>query len=214
MKKIFSCLVVVLMIACNNKENNSGTEVTVPAIDSLLITDSSWGLVTPTADFEFLKKQYGDNIKDERICDAECMDSIDVTKLYPGTTNEAIIHWNTGAYHKTISMIECFNDSAAWHTADGIKIGSLFASLLKLNQQKITFSGFGWDYGGSITSYNSGKLENSNIHYRLNLSEYSGNDSLLGDIELHTDMPAVQKAMDKITVFWLTLSFSRDNNEH
>jgi hypothetical protein len=210
MKKGFFCLLVVLTIACNNQEKKTGTDVFIPAIDSLLITDSSWGLITSTADFELLEKQYGDNnIKDERICDAECMDSINVTKLYPGTTNEATIYWNVNAYHKTINMIECFNDSASWHTSEGIKIGSPFADLLKLNQQKITFSGFGWDYGGNINSYNGGKLENSNIYYKLNLSDYTNNDSLLGDIELHTDMPAVQKAMEKIQVYWLTLSFQK-----
>lgn len=214
-------LLPLLLTAClagacsNEKKPGAVYEVTDVKRDSTLVTDSSWGLITSSVDYNGLVAIYGSsNIKDERVCGPECADSIDITRLYPGTKNEAIVHWKDSAYHQTIAMVECFMDSSAWHTAEGIKIGSGFADILKLNGQKITFSGFGWDYGGYISSYKNGNLKDSRISYRLNLSEDPGGNDLYGDMELDTDMPAVQKAMDKIRVYWLILSFDKPKNEY
>jgi hypothetical protein len=90
-----------------------------------------------------------------------------------------------------------------------LKIGSTMQDLLQQNGQKINFSGFGWDYGGYIISYNKGALENSRIGFRLDLVEGDTNE-LLGDTELNTDMPAVKKVLDKIQVYQLSLSFNKD----
>lgn len=211
MKKILLSLsLLALVAACKNEKKKSPPAVIpVVVVDSFLITDSSWGLIKSTTDFEGLKNIYGEvNLKDVRECDAECMDSIDVTKVYPGQKNEITIIWNDTAYHKQIGLIESFNEAPDWHSAEGIKIGSGLKDLLQVNGKKISFYGFGWDYGGTVDSYNGGKLERSRIAYRLNLNgEFAGDTALYGDIGLDTDMPVVQKAMDKIIVWWLTLSF-------
>lgn len=203
-------IVVILIISCKNRDKTDNTNDKIPAaaIDSFLVTDSSWGLISKKSDKETLLKLYGAaNLKDERICGPECADSIDITFLFPGSVNETVIHWEDGAYHKKISMIECFRDSANWHTTDGIKIGSPFADLLKVNGSRISFSGFGWDYGGYISSYNGGKLSNSRIDYRLTLTDDPQTNTVYGDTTLHTDTPAIKKNMNIISVYWLTLSF-------
>jgi hypothetical protein len=53
-------------------------------------------------------------------------------------------------------------------------------------------------------------MEKSPISFRLDLMEDSGTE-LLGDIELNTDMPAVQKKLDKILVYQLSLSFHKED---
>jgi hypothetical protein len=212
MKYILTALLAALLTgACTNKKKPADSKDAAEIKkDSTLVTDSSWGLIERSTSFDDLLQLFGAvNIRDERICGPECADSIDITKLYPETKNEAIIHWKDRAYHKAIAMIECFRDSADWHTKEGIRIGSGFTDLLRLNGQRITFSGFGWDYGGYISSYNNGKLKDSRIGYRLNLSEDPGTNDLYGDTEMHSDMPAVQKAIDKIKVYWLILSFDK-----
>jgi hypothetical protein len=211
MKKIlFVLFAATFIISCKEKDKKQAVdEKIIPEIniDSLLITDSSWGLITKTTNFEALQKLYGiKNIKDERICGPECIDSIDVTILYPDTKNEAIIYWRDGAYHKEIGMIRCYSDSAGYHTSTGIQIGSGITDLLKLNGQKINFYGFGWDYGGGIISYNNGKLEKSPIGFELDAQSEVDNN-LYGDTELTTDMPLVRKAIDKIKVRLIYLSF-------
>lgn len=213
MKKIIPFLFALAAItACKNNETKSDTTVTaVPPVrvDSFLVTDSSWGLIKEHTGIDELKRIFGEkNIKDVRECDAECLDSIDVTKVYPGQANEITIIWRDTAYHREIGLIDCFGDRPSWHSAEGIKIGSGLKDLLNANGKKISFYGFGWDYGGSVYSYNGGRLDSSAIGYRLNLNEtFNGDKDLYGDGGLDTDMPLVKTAMDKITVWWITLSF-------
>jgi hypothetical protein len=199
--------------SCTNdkKEKKDSTPpVAEKKTDSTLVTDSAWGLVTATTDFDGLKSIYGAaNVKDERICGPECIDSIDVTIIYPETDQEITVHWKDSAYHKTIVYMEAWSPAAPYHTAAGLKIGSPFRELLQLNGQRITFSGFDWDYGGSIQSYNKGAFENSAVHFRLGQTEDAGT-ALSGDIELHTDMPQVVKQLDKIKLSHLSLSFNRE----
>lgn len=99
MKILLSISLVVLLAACKTG-NKKGPPAVIPVVevDSFLITDSSWGLITSATDFEGLKKIYGEiNLKDVRECDAECMDSIDVTKVFPGQKNEITVIWNDTA---------------------------------------------------------------------------------------------------------------------
>ena len=212
--KQFTPLLILLTVfySCSNDKKETPVTDNLPAPvvvkDSALVTDTSWGLITSKADIASLQSLYGiANIKDERVCGPECADSIDVTFIYRNTKNEMTIYWNDSAYHKTISFIESSDPEASYHTATGLKTGSALNDLLKLNGKKITFSGFDWDYGGLIQSYNDGILENSPVHFQLGLYE-DGYDSLIGDIELNTDMPAVKKALDKIKVTQLSLTFN------
>ncbi len=222
MKKILLLsLIVSFITSCHEKKKGSDDPASiiknnVPEIDTLLVTDTSWVFIHKTFNYSDLLVIYSEqNIKDERICGPECIDSIDITKLYPGTKNEAIIYWQDSAYHQKIGMIECYSDSAAYHTSSGLKINSGITDLLKLNRQKINFYGFGWDYGGNIISFNGGALEKSPIQFGLDMKydETYTDTQLLGDIELNTDMPAVKKMTDKIIIRSISLSF-HTNNEY
>lgn len=203
-------LALFLLASCKDKKNEKtpDKEPEKKAVaNPYLITDSSWGAITRTTDFEGLKKIFGaDSIKDERVCGPECADSIDVTFVYRGSEREICVYWKDSAYHKTIGMLECWNEASPYYTDKGLKIGSTMTELLRLNGKPITFSGFGWDYGGMIQSFNGGALEKSPLVLRLNLSDYSDND-LTGDTELNTDMEAVKKKMDLMAVYMLGLSF-------
>jgi hypothetical protein len=206
--------IAVLACSCNNssKEKNDNGTVNNPVkvIDSTLVTDSAWGAITSRTDFAGLQYIFGAaNVKDERICGPECIDSLNVTFIYPETAKEITVYWADSAYHKTIAYMECYSEESPYRTPTGLKIGSTLSQLLALNGQKITFSGFDWDYGGSIYSYNNGSLEKSGVGFRLGLGTYPDN-SLGGDIELNTDMPAVKKALDSIKINKLYLNFHKD----
>jgi hypothetical protein len=214
MKKfVFFLCIAAFTISCANDKKEKPSEVkttVVPSIDSTLITDSSWGAITPRTDFAGLQHIFGTaNIKDERICGPECADTIDVTKIYPGTNKEIIVHWSDKFYHKIILSLESSEEGNPYHTFNGIRMGSTLQDLLKLNGKKITFWGFDWDYGGYIQSYNNGALEKSTIGYRMELAENADN-SLSGDAEFDTDMPAAKKMLDKITIYLLSLTLNKD----
>lgn len=197
---------------CNNKadEKKADHPVVEIKIDSSLVTDSAWGAITPQTDFAGLQKIFGAaNIKDERICGAECVDSVNVTFVYPETDKQITVYWDDSAYHKTIVYLENDTENSPYRTATGLRIGSTLKQLLDLNGKKITFSGFDWDYGGAVQSYNNGSLEHSGVGFQLGLGSYPDN-SLSGDMTLDTDMPSVKKALDSIKVNKIFLNLYKD----
>ena len=211
MKRFLAAIIIITTTwSCSNDKKQPAIEsekIIQVAIDSTLVTDSSWGPVTKNADIDFLLTTYGSaNVKDERVCGPECADSIDVTRINPDTKNEFIVYWKDSLYHRAISFIETRVENSPYHTAAGLKTGSTLQDLLKENGKSISFSGFGWDYGGYIQSFQNGKLDKTSIMFRLDVAETNDN-SLLGDTELSTEMPAVKKALDKITVWTISLSF-------
>ena len=213
MKKIMLTLLIITTVinSCGNKDKKATPVADKPEvkIDSTLITDSSWGLITKSTDFAGLQSIYGEaNVKNERICGPECADSIDVTKIYPEKNNEFIVYWKDSLYHKSVAFIETYLPDGPYHTDKGLKIGSTFEELLKINGKKIIFSGFDWDYGGSIQDYGMGTLQNSPVSFRLEMTGDGGTE-LSGDSEFNTEMPEVKKNMAKIKISTLTLSFSK-----
>lgn len=210
---------LALLLSCQSKNEAKKTDISnvdsaankdihYYKIDLIQITDSSWGSITKNTHFEDLQMIYGEqNVKDERICGPECIDSLDVTQVYPGTSKAFTVYWKEKQYHKKIEMIECYTEEAPYRTASDIGIGTSLQYLLELNGKKITFYGFGWDYGGGIVSFNGGKLEKSNLHYTLDMTYDSTGNSIMGDAEFNTDMPEVQKHIGKIFVDKIVLSF-------
>lgn len=210
-----------VLISCNNRsetlkkdnknlsiDSAANTDINYFKADLIQITDSAWGSVTKNTNYEDLRSIYGEkNVKDERICGPECIDSLDVTQVYPGTNKAFTVYWKEKQYHQKIEMIECYTEEAPYRTASDIGIGTSLQYLLELNGKKITFYGFGWDYGGAIASYNGGKLEKSKLHCRLDMVYDSTINSIMGDAEFNTDMPEVKNHIGKIFVDRIVLSF-------
>lgn len=219
MKSFFLPLVILITIvySCGNKDKKTTPPVerkTEVKIDSTLITDSTWGAIKINTDFAGLQTLYGAvNVKDERICGPECVDSINVTTIYPEKNNQFTVYWKENAYHKEIDYIEADMPESPYHISNGLKIGSSLEDLLKINGKQIMFSGFDWDYGGFIQDYGMGTLQNSPFVFRLQMTGDGGSE-LSGDSEFNTEMPEVKKNLAKIKISTLTLSFSKGGNEH
>lgn len=213
MKKIILPLLFLgaVIYSCGNKDKKADpvADNKDTPIDSSLITDSSWGLITKKTKIADLQAIYGvANVKDERICGPECADSIDVTKIYADQRNEFIVYWKDSLYHTSIAFIEAYLPDGPYHTASGLKIGSTLQDLLKLNGKQIIFAGFDWDYGGYIQDYGMGALQNSPVGFRLEMTGDGGTE-LSGDSEFTTEMPEVKRNLDKIKISTITLSFSK-----
>ena len=209
--KIIGLFVIGILILHSCKEGDKGNnDQTAVKTDSLLVTENSWGVIKQDMDFEVLRGLYGNNeVKDSTIYGPEGMDTIPVSFLLPGKPGELIIYWKDSQYHRQIHFIESYHPEAPYHTASGLKIGSDLKQLLDVNGKQINFMGFGWDYGGTIMSYNGGKLDSTNISFTLTGSEEMP-DGLSGDTELNTAEPLVQKFLDKIRISQMMLRF----NEH
>lgn len=166
------CLCALLLaVSCNNTNTNtppSVKETETPASDTQTATNTDYLLrggdnpmagkvnkQTTTAD---VTTAYGkENVKQDQIAPNGDMQPMDATRLFADTPNELQIFWLP---NKKAQLVVSSNENSPWHTTEGIKIGTTLNELVALNGGKpFKFSGFGWDYGGSVTSWEGGTLD-------------------------------------------------------
>lgn len=175
--------------------------------DELLITNNKFGKIDNTTDLIQLKKLFGEkNVTDVTEYGPEGLDTFKATKIYAGNTREISIRWKQNKLHKEISIAECYQEHSPYYTADNLKVGTPLSKILEVNGKPIKFYGLGWDYGGTITSLNKGRMDGSNIFFEL-MDEPDISKNLLGDKEFNTDMPLVKSNLKNIIIGKITLSF-------
>ncbi len=84
---------------------------------------------------------------------------------------------------------------SAWHTDAGVTLGTGLTRLTQLNGRGFVLLGFGWDYAGTVVSWNDGALgvhDSSHTRFIVRLAPTAaGADSLqrgaLGDREYRSD---------------------------
>lgn len=86
------------------------------------------------------------------------------TILYPDTDKEIHLIWNNSEGNTLYQIVT--SKKGAWHSKNGIAIGSTYEQLLKLNKGTFKLYGFGWDYSGAV-DWNGGRLENKDIYVFL-----------------------------------------------
>lgn len=104
--------------------------------------------------------------------------------------------------------------SCQWQTADGITLGAHLDRLEQLNGRPFSVSGFGFDYGGNVLSWNGGRLARLDCGPRLilTLDGERGRDgrltieltpderhSITGDKPVPSDAPAMRKVNPSVT---------------
>ena len=95
-----------------------------------------------------------------------------------------------------LSMISVDDAGSRWELASGIRIGTTLADLQARNGKPFTFTGFDWDYGGTITDWQGGKLQPADDEIaseRMQLRMPEGGSSEkpypMGDAEFKSDDP-------------------------
>lgn len=79
--------------------------------------------------------------------------------LYPGDpTRRAYLYYQDAQTLTGLSTIRVFDEGSLWRMDDGIQIGTSLEDLVQRNGKPIRYYGMEWDYGGTITSWNDGKL--------------------------------------------------------
>lgn len=80
--------------------------------------------------------------------------------LYPNTDDELLIIWKDKTQNKPHQIY--VEKNGRWQTREGIKIGTNYEDLIKINEGSIDFYGFGWDYSGAV-DWKNGKMKDSNV---------------------------------------------------
>ncbi|SHF80061.1 hypothetical protein SAMN05444483_102424 [Salegentibacter echinorum] len=150
MKKIFVLIALITLAACGNKNVSK---------------DRFFAENIKDMNAEELAKTYPEaNIYEDSGMFEEGSVERAFSVLYPDTPNELHVTWKDSDRTKIHDIR--FSKDGKWKTKKGIKIGTTYEALNKLNKKEISFYGFGWDYGGAVM-WNEGELEDSGIRVFL-----------------------------------------------
>ncbi len=145
------------------------------------------GPFAPDSSFAKLQQAFGPaNVTTEQVDGAEG-DKLVVTALFAKVKARRIeISWNDAKARKRINMVS-LGRAAQW-VAGGVRIGSTLAEVEALNGKPFTLAGFDWDYGGTVTDWQGGKLETLPGGCRLGVrfdadrqSPATARDKVMGD---------------------------------
>lgn len=80
------------------------------------------------------------------------------TIIFPNAPEKTLmILWSDNT-HSSIREVRINAPKSIWKTDKGITIGTPLSMIEKLNARPVAITGFGWDYGGTITHSDGGKL--------------------------------------------------------
>ncbi len=150
---LYAVLLIALNGLCIGSENDDSWSI-IPGVKV--------GPITVKTSKTDLIKIYGkQNITDENLClDSECMESEIGTVVYPKEPSKKIeIYWKDVAKKRYPKSVLLYGYKSYWKLADGISLGTTLSKLVKMNGKEITFYGFEWDAGGSVTSWGNGNIE-------------------------------------------------------
>lgn len=139
---------------------------------------------------------------------AEGTERIVGSVFFKDTPQSFFVKWKDTVNFKNPEWIEIHGDNSVWEIDNGIKIGVELKDLVKLNGKHFTFSGFDWDYGGSV-NFEKGNLESDcysvGLYYDYkDLFENEWNQ-IVGDKLISTKNPVLNKI--KVYVDFITFYF-------
>lgn len=69
-----------------------------------------------------------------------------------------LVTWRDTLERRSPASAEISGDTTLWHSAAGVTLGATLERLEEANGGPFTLLGFGWDYGGTISSWDGGRL--------------------------------------------------------
>jgi len=192
--------------------------------DRLIVPGKSVGPITGNSTRADLVRFFGAKyVEDDYVSSGGDANSQMGTIVHRSKPNlELHVLWNEDKPERHVKLVvicpeEESNTACAWHTAEGITVGTTLKTLEKLNARPFRLMGIDWDYGGKIVSFNQGKLERLRPKcggMTLQLEEGPGTpseqraawiDEISGDKEFWSSDPAMQGVNPAVQ--WMSISF-------
>lgn len=168
------------------------------------------GRITPATTPAMLSRWYGTAVKADSFCvESQCSPA---SVIYDGAEPMVMVVWDTDHpdHLQTVQIL-----SPRISLPNGLRLGSTLGDIIQRNDgQEVQFSGFGWDYGGFVSGYGSGKLtkEMACTSLRIDIGQDTYQDipaaqldSLSGDRTVSSlqHVPPALQASIKITAIYL-----------
>jgi len=124
--------------------------------------------------------------------------------IFPNSSKQAFVY----LHDTNIVDVTIKGESADWKTNSGLYLGMTLTEVQTINAKNFTLSGFNWSHGGSVVSWEGGKLTGDSTLSHLaafsNVSnEHSGISDeaykmISGEVELDVRHPDIQKLNPKL----------------
>ena len=217
-KQILIFSLLLSSLGCNQKtavkEANDSAKIVTISKDSIASdTPKSEALyledILQCGSLERLEKKFGkENLKKDAVIETG-EGQFNATKLFPNTDKEVEIYWKDGNEFKEIQDVmvkSAIGDDgnlavkSPWVSREGLRMGMKLSEVVALNGKTFTMTGIGWDLGGTVMSWEGGKLDKKNVSIRFN--DYSNNqggltekeyNSIIGDREFDVAHSVIQK---------------------
>lgn len=202
MKFILAILISTLLFACGSSKTSEQVNAT-----------RSLNEVLACNDLAGLEKKYG---KESCIADTTWVIGDDLLRgsiLFPNSKRQVYIYYRDGQ----IVDVTIVGNSSEWKTDSGLLLGMPLQSVQAINQKHFTLSGFNWKHGGSVVSWEGGKLlgdntlghlaafsNSSNQHEGISDAEYQ---QISGETEFDVRHEVIQKLNPSVDLISLVKPF-------
>jgi len=164
--------------------------------------------------YSSLRAAYGPaNVVDETLQGAEG-EPYQATVVYPNDPSRRLeIVWREGADRSAPSLVRAPSFSTAWIGPNGARVGQTLTDIEAANGLPFTLWGFGWDYGGWVSDWNDGALDDMPdgcIVQVLFAAAPQAQHNAIGDREFASDSDAMRGADARVSE--VALSFGRAPN--
>jgi hypothetical protein len=141
--------------------------------------------------------------------------------LYPhDNTRRAYVYFQDEKSLRGLAKVLILDRDTRWHLDTGVVMGMPLAELARLNGKPLRFSGLGWDYGGTVTDWNGGKLgsRDGDPVIRKARLDYTGDADVAadalpsGDTDLSSDDKRYPEQGRLLTVVEMAVSFPGEDD--
>jgi len=127
--------------------------------DWLIVPGVRVGPITASSTEAGLREVFGTRNVHTRRADAEVVTGLTSTLIYSDPSKALGISW-AGIHPEAISFCFGHNEEAgAWKTSSGIRCGTTLRELEAFNGRPFTLSGYSGDRGGTVLSWDGGRLD-------------------------------------------------------
>jgi hypothetical protein len=189
-----------------NARSRQPEQQPAPSQDRLLVPGKKAGAITVSTSEEDLVKRFGlDQVgRGEVLTSGQQKEAC--TVLFPDSNDELRITWKDES-RKRVKAIYLDRPRSNWRTAQGLSVGLKLTELAKINEAPLSFFGFNWEYGGTVSTWKNGTLAPFQKHFYAvlspgrqdeALSRFSGNQVFTSNAQ---GLEALDIAVHRIVVY-------------
>lgn len=151
------------------------------------------GGITGNMTMAQIEQLYGSGTVESRKLDAGEGTTVPGYAIFPGTRDELLV---TLDEDNTAATVRIHHPQTTWyHASAKLTVGTPLHELTQMNGTPFEFRGWGWDYGGTVTNWKSGKLYGIRVRLDYDPARVAQDvvlDEIMGDVPIMSDDEAVE----------------------